>query len=338
MRVLTDLDVLKVHVNSEGIWYLDGAGLPTRLATSVAEFARGDLVERANRIRLVGSAQNAELIVALYGQKCCGRLASLEVVTPLVCATRRERASPTTVLYSMRRFRRAPSQGGFHEVVDADLHSYALVYALQQDGSVTERVLQLLSTHPAWKPLQFIPTLNPVLCARLLAHIIDPRWFVDPCRPDRGAKLHRYLGLMPAAQARVNRGGASRRDMEWCRLVLECWKNVEREDEVVKLFELTGPFAMATAKSIGIRPGDFLWRVWGYLAGVGAGSRNPPRSGTIADLRASMRFIDFLRSTWIQELYRGAQLPDDGLLFDADYFFRQDIVAADAYRHHMQIS
>jgi hypothetical protein len=337
MKTVTDLETLKVHAGRDGIWYLDGAGLPRLARMSVAEFIGSALLKRVDKVRVIGAPCNVALVVALFNQKVRKRIASVEVATPLVCHTQSERDDPATVLYHMRRFSRAPSQGGFHEVTEYDYRAYALAYEVQQHRSVTKLAIRLLHAHPAWKPLTFIQTISPSHCAQLLAEIIDPRWFVDVCRPDRAAKLQQYLGLMPKTQASVTLGKpAVARGRERCALVLNCWKQRTDAAQIASIFELTGPKAMPNASAIGIRPGDFVWRTWGYLMGKGPDSRKPPKSPTIADLRASIRFVDFLRQVWVQELYRGAQLPDGGLLFDADYFFKQDVVAAEAYHHYMQ--
>jgi len=336
MKTAADLGSLKAHVGQDGVWYLDRAGHPCPSRMDVADFMRSDTLRHADCVRVIGAPENAGLIVALFDRKVRERLPSLQVVTPLVCYTQSERRDPATVLYHMRRFSRAPSQGGFHEVTEHDYLAYALAREVQMNG-VSETALRLLRMHPAWKPLSFIPTLDRARCAELLAIVLDPRWFIDICRPDRAAKLNQYLGLNPRTQAAVtlNRPGKCRYRKR-CELVLRCWKQQDAEEQVGEILELTGARPVEGSSQLGLRPGDFLWRRWGYLSGKGPGSRKPPKGVVTADLRASIHFVDFLRITWLHELYRGVPLPDGGVLFDADYFFKQDVVVTTAYDHYMR--
>jgi len=337
MKTTTDIGALKVCCGDDAVWYLDRAGLPQSSQMGIQEFVRSDILRQAECVRVIGSPTNADLIVALFDRKVRGQLASVAVATPLVCHTARERCDPATVLFRMRRFFRAPSQGGFHEVVEHDYTAYALSRELQRNGHVTAQARRLLRRHPAWKPLTFIPTLDADSCAELLALVIDPRFFVDICRPDRTAKLEGYLGLNPRTQAAVTYGMAKHpHNYERCKLVLNCWKRAELEMQIGELYDLVGPRVIAGADRPGVRPGDFLWRRWGYISGRGPDSRQPAKSASAADLAASKRFIQFLRAAWLQELYREAAMPDCGQLFDAKYFFRQDIVVAQEYDHYMQ--
>jgi len=337
MKTTTDLKSLKVHVGEDGVWYLDCDGMPQPTHMTVHDFMASDHIRRAEKVRVIGTAANAALIVSLFDCRIRGRIASLEVATPLVCHTASDRKDPASVLYHMRRFSRAPSQVGFHEVTEHDYIVYAMAHEIQMNGRVTSQVMRLLHMHPAWKPLTFVPTLNAARCAELLSIILDPRWFIDITRPDRATKLDKYLGLNPRTQAAVTLGSSSRpRGYARCKLVLGCWKQPELEEQIIEMYKLTGPQAVLDADRPGIRPGDFVWRVWGYLSGYGPQARKVPKSPVTADLRASLRFVDFLRTVWIQELYRDVPLPDHGLLFDADYFFKQDVVAATAYSHYMR--
>jgi len=336
MRTATDLDSLKVHAGSDGVWYLENAGQPRSSRMSVEEFIDSDILRRAECVRLIGDHQNVELIVALFDRKARGHLESVQVGTPLLCHTRSEREDPISVLFGMRRFARAPSQGGFHEVVEADYLSYAMARQLKVDGTVTDQVRRLLQMHPAWKPLGFIPTINKDCCARLIALILDPRWYVDICNPNRAAKLNQFLGLNPRTQAAVTlQQPGPCRNRQRCELVLQCWKDMSVEAGARKMFDLTGPKVVEFTEAPGLRAGDFLWRLWGYLSGIGPRSRQPAKSPVTADLRASIRFIDYLRLNWLQQIYQGQNLPDHGLLFDPESFFKQDVVEVLAYDHYM---
>jgi hypothetical protein len=209
---------------------------------------------------------------------------------------------------------------------------------MTKSQSVTSRAIDLLHVHPAWRSLQFIPTLNEDCCATLLGYIMDPRWYVDPCNPDRTARLESKLGLNPKTQAGVTLAGVKPwRNHHLCSTVLRCWKDPQQVGMIIKAFQCVGPEPTTGATTPGLRPGDFLWRIWGYAIGCGPGSREPPTTAVIADLRASCRFIAFLSRVWISAIYESAILPDCGAsLFRAADFFRPYLSEAAAYDDHME--
>lgn len=107
--------------------------------------------------------------------------------------------------------------------------------------------------------------------------------------------------------------------------------------EVHANFSLAGPRPFPQTEHRGHRPGDFAWRVWGYTLGLGDGSRQPPGDAVMADLRASQRFVKFVRGVWLNELYRDASwLPPGENLFRSKDFFRLHLVEAEAFDHYMR--
>jgi hypothetical protein len=334
--ITTDLTSLKLHIEDDIVWYLDGDDLPRSAGMVPGEFLLSDVLRKAESVRVMGTAENAALILALTAQREAGYLESVEVVTPLVCETAAERNNPAMALYRMRQFMRAPSLGGYHQVTSADVAAYSLVVSMQHEGW-TPATQKILMTHPAWRPLNFIPELDWHRCATLLAKIVDPRWYVDVYNPDRGAKLEAYLGLDPKTQAGVSiRKARKTRRHKICNTVLGCWKLPHLYDAVVDRFELAGPRPFANSNEPGLRPGDFPWRIWGYVSGIGPGSRQPGRGCMLADLRASQRFVAFLRLVWLQELYTEAVFPSlSAPLFRADSFFSLYVEEAEAFNHYI---
>jgi len=334
--ITTDLNSLKVNVGNNQVWYLVGDDLPHLADMSVPEFLDSPILAGAECVRVVGSAENAEIILALAAKQDEGALETVEVVTPLVCETAAEREDPAMVLYRMRRYMRSPSLGGYHRVVAADRCAYALVVAMRQEGW-TPTTQKILMQHPVWYPLKFIPDLDRHRCALLLAEIIDPRWFIDVYSPDRSSKLEAFLGLDPKTQAGVTiRKAKKTRRHKICRTVLECWKLARIYQSVVDRFELAGPRPFANSAEPGLRPGDFPWRIWGYLCGIGPGARQPGRGGVVANLRASQRFVQFLRLVWLQELYRDAVFPSQGApLFRSSQFFGLHVAEQQGFDHYM---
>jgi hypothetical protein len=332
--ITTDLHSLKLHVAEGRVWYLHGNGAP-HPADTVEECLESAAIDSAECIRVMGVKDNARLIVGLYEKHILGNLGALEVVTPLVCETAAERRDPTVVLYRMRRFQRAPSLGGYHAVGAHDYAAYQLTAAMDDHGW-TPATQTILRRHPAWFPLKFIPEVDWECCAKVLAAIIDPRWYIDACHPDRSGKLEAFLGLNPKTQAGVTRGTHKWRKHTMCETVLRCWKLRRLIDAVRDKFDLAGPRPYADSDEPGLRPGDFPWRIWGSLMGIGPGSRCPRQDPVVADLRASQRFVQFVRLVWLHALYTRAVMPEQGApLFDAKQFFRLHVAEAQAFNHYM---
>jgi hypothetical protein len=269
------------------------------------------------RIQMLGMACNAELIVQLYDAG-----AAVEVCTPLIVERRADRRKPTPVLFELGMCKFAPSQGGFHKVVASDRAAYALTAALRT-AKLEAELLPLLRAHPGWRPTEFLNYTPIRHIAIVLGRMIDPRWYVDVCYPDRPNKFYESLGLNYFTQRSVTGPNYPKRNPRHnaiCDRVLHCWKNENYEHEVKALFELAGNKPRADAIKLGIRPCDFCWRVWGQ-------HEDPVR----ADLRGSQRFADFLRQTWLSEIYRASPAtPEEraGLFRPADFFKYDEEVQA----------
>jgi len=336
----TDSQILKLHVAHKQVWYLDGMDIARTDGHAIEDFLDTSRLQCAERVRLLGLHANARLITALYDRKLKGQPLEIEVASPLACASVAERHNPEAVLYRMRLFERAPSVGGFHTVTENDYRAYALAVETMQsvfnNMPTTQQALRLLRAHPAWRAVSFIHSVNPMAVAGLLSYMLDPRWFVDPCYPDRLSKLYMSLGLHPKTQAGVTLGGAQHRNHKRCALVLRCWKDRTREGEVRSKFEVTAPVAVTGSSELGLAPYDFSWRQWGLHMGIGMDTDIEPNP-VKADLRASQRFVAFLRHTWLDALYRDSSaLPGVNTeLFRPGDFFKQhkEIIA---YQQHVE--
>lgn len=283
--------------------------------------------------RLVGLRSNARLIIKLWHLKQTGKLNSVAVCTPGVCRTKTEWNSPDAVMAGMRMCGLAPSQGGFHEVVEDDYRAYALA---AEDINNTENIMRLLQAHPAWRAMSFIKSLNKKACAELLSKLIDPRWFVDRCYPDKNGRMESAFGLNPRTQIGVTlRNQTKQLNHKWCRVVLESWKSKQFESEVMQRLELANLQPIENCELLGVAPYDFLWRIWGYHMGLG-GNRAP--DAVKADLRASQRLLHFIRYTWLAELYAhsGATPEQRAALFRPADFFKHPLEIAAFECHEIE--
>lgn len=298
---------LKLHTAPDGeIWLADGTRAPRPSGMQLDRFMDSGVWRQPVRvIRVLGLSYNAPLLTALFPWQSRHHIERLELAGPLVCTTVDERRDPEVALFRMRQCLLPSALGGWHIMTDRDYASYSLVTRLQTTGDwADESALSILMHHPAWYDLTFIRGLNPRMVARLLARIIDPRWFVDTRRPLRIARLENYLGLAPSVQRVASSPTTSLNFAgENCRLVLQSWRSADPPGR--------GELEI---------PENFLWRIW-FAAG----------QGVRGDLRASQAFVCFLRHTWLAALCvrPGSQ---DGL-FNPDVIFNNEAELS-AYRDH----
>jgi hypothetical protein len=321
MTTKTDLATTYVSVVQGDVWIRQFDDAPLRYGT-LAEFIANIPSSGLTTVRLLGGYWNAPLIVKLYEAKHRNQLSSLQLGTPLIVRTKRERRSPHAVLYYMPRMALSPSLGGFHEMTRNEYQIYAMSATFAESGWCDKANL-LFKSHPLSKTLTFIPTLHvPAACA-LLSRICDPRWFIDTRRPDRSNKLQSFLGLNPKTQQ-----GVTHKDGEWgqhahCGLTRSSWHDAAAL-QVSALGCVIHPIDGSSAP--GERPGDFLLRYW--LAQRG-------RSEVYADLRTSQLFVEYLRSTWLHVIYADTlKFPDGAELFRPADFFKY-VVEVEGYNHHM---
>src|SRR5262245_1682497 len=170
--------------------------------------------------------------------------------------------------------------------------TYALINALAADDD-GERARRVVTYHPAWPALSFLDGLDADAACRLLATVIDPRWFRHPARPARVSPLAAFLGLTPAAVAACLAGSPAARPA----LVVDTWGGRE-------------PQASFAA-------GAFLHRL--------ANEYEHRAAGVLAACR---RLLTFLRVFWTCELVEHPEVR-----FDPARFFGDATLADDFARH-----
>lgn len=268
----------------EQIWYAHGRETPQQAADPT--FLDQVITTPPEGIRMLGTAASAEVLCRLY-ESLPGT--SIEVASPLVCHTKRERKDPVIAIHRMRQCLLAPSLGGWHRMTQHDYVAYRLLVAIRRK----EAVRPWLQQHPAYYDLKFIRTLDDRAAAGVLAEILDPRWYIDIKNPYRLARLRAYMGLTPKYAARwgrpdnlpvVQRGA----------LTAACWCNAESPDYK--------------------DPRNFLWRRAAAAGGV-----------QIGVLRATQVFLTYLVRTWQQQLAAGYQQLD---MFSPEDLLKGDEVDA----------
>jgi hypothetical protein len=318
------------------VWHACKEDLPQDSGKRIPEYLSTVLPKLANKVQIVGLGENAALIVKIADTFGLDNI-SIELVSPLVCRVDIERMLPDIVLQRMKMFQRSPSQGGFHRLTQEELVNYRMAEMLHNNapgpvGDISAyytKIQLLLKQHPVWPALSFVQPLDPYYVFRVLARIRDPRWYVNPSRPERDNRLLAYLSLEPRIQARASCDAQPpQRGQATCREVLCCWKIDNYVHKATRYLDAIGVKPVAESRLPGLRPCDFLWRVWGKYA-VGEGRSE--MDGIKGDLRASQLFISFLRSAWLDAIYRETGTS----LFDAERIFRYPC-EREAFAKHMQ--
>lgn len=303
--------VYRLHVDDQGyVWYAFDGQMPVPSMTKVGDFMRNPPMGMADSTKAIGCPNNVDLLLRLYDRKLNGKLARVQVCTPAVCPTASRRKRPEVVLLDANQWQGWPaSLGGWHEFGEDDFPAYYLARNFMVGLETMDVTKHVGRTHVAWHALSFIPHLNEEYSFRLLAMILDPRWFVDPEEPEKNSRLEGFLGLTPRTQYHVSGDGNNKTVQAYdrCATVLRAWK-----------------MGKPTSKAEYAQPGNFLWRIH---ANEGTGYK--------ADLRTSQAFVSFLKNVWLHELYRGRGGAGCDGLFVPEYFFKHKN-EAEAYRQHMR--
>lgn len=303
-----DENIIKLYTATDKrVWYSVGIGPPVNSNQLVDEFLLAPVIHGTGTVvRVIGMAQNAELISALYLKRNNKELRSVEIAGPNILHEAAELHEPSIVLSRMRSVDIAAAAGGWHTLSLHDYPTYAMLARMLRNQFIFDDAAETyFHIHPARKALLFIPTVAEPDAAKLLTTIIDPRWYVDRRSPDRAAKLELYLGLTPQTQARVSQPAClvtKAREFR-CQTVLSTWK--------------TQPPEAVDAQA----PANFLYRVYNAAGG-----------GAKGDLRASQAFIRYLRYNWLAALETRAGVKDG--LFVPNMFFKTPAECA-AYDEHM---
>jgi hypothetical protein len=291
--------VLRLHTDASGlVWYGDERGTRNSKQTP-REFVENEGVLGsplpAAPILLFGSHANAELITRLGDSMGVNVKRHVVLVAPIVTFKLHD---PVTLLHQLLQ----PCSlvlASCHIMSAADLLVYAMAFELGIGTAPAELATRLAVRHPAWAAISFVRQGSVEAACRLLACILDPRWFRDPHCPSRTSRLRKYLGLTPDnARAFLSQRAQPGRHYDRAKCVFESWWT---------------PIATDGA------PANFLGREFMQY------EANSWRSL----LRASTRYLDLVVRLWLAAT---AEHPE--ALFDPKLFFpsRRD---AEAFGRHV---
>jgi len=305
VKIVPEQSVLRLHTDSHGtVWQAIGVERPSPFSGDLAELLTECSAYGDPHVRVLGTHGNARLITNLYHQLVELKKSRVEIASPRKCvADTEELSDPEKVLWRMRQLRLAAVLGGWHPLTKLDMPAYAIAAEIASAQGTATSSMRFLTRHPAYARWRFIPNVHHESMAMLIAMILDPRWFVDPKRPNRLARLRSYLGILPryaAGDVKTPRD-ISRRD-RFC-TVLRAWKGREPSNASYE------------------RPENFLWRRWRAAGG-----------GIKGDLLATRAFLVYFIRNWQQSLL--INNPQKLELFDAESLLKGAEVQA--FRDHVK--
>jgi hypothetical protein len=303
----SDLLALKIHVDDAGIvWYASASGPPVNTKKTIAAFLLSPMCNEFRRYRFMATHNNVHLILALFLRRLESDEGAIEVCSPLVCSTDAERKNPEHVLYALRQVQRVSSLGGWHVFGKPEYPAYALYSHLAKVGKPDDHARRLIQSHITWPALSFIPHLEIDACCKLMAEILDPRWFLSVKHPTRGSKLRKYLGLDMPTLLGVLDQGPKQKNHDRCKLVLDA-------------------LAGNNADVRKTHPSYFLHRI--------REAHSKDKGEVHGTLRMLQTFVEYLRLTWIATMCASDFQAE--ALFAPEHFFNDEFEVA-AWRQHMK--
>lgn len=295
--LVNETNTVKLTLATDGkLWIMRGRQMPElwsfkgeRSTDEMVGHVRKELQDRP--VRIPGLFRNIALINFLLALRDESLTSRIEICSPWCCGQVADTADPGVLLYSAQRFDPPVSVGGWRRLTDYDRAVFKFSEALQCGEPIVPE------HHPVLQALSWIRGINLNATAYLLGMIVDPRWFIDPARPDRHNKLSQFLGLAPIPSS--NSKTSSKRFLR-SNLVRSCWRTSEEPPEDLQV-------------------NDILWQK--YLS-------RPDQDR--AEIETSRFLVSWLRQMWLAVLCRSEQRRE---LFVPSLFF-SDPETAEAFSLH----
>lgn len=153
-------------------------------------------VLRAGAYRIVGLPVNYHLITQLYALLIRRKAkAQVWVGSPEVCPGRNCDPAPLLSCLSVLEVH-DNLHHRWHTLNSETYNNFLLLNTLQEEG-FSDLTLQIYNSHCLRPFCQFIGVNDAKAAIELIAHIGDPRWYINPSRPYRLSRIESYFGLVP---------------------------------------------------------------------------------------------------------------------------------------------
>lgn len=200
--------VAALHTDADGrLWHATDDLHPCEApeGTSLVTYAAHD------EVRVFGVRRNVGLVLGAYGVA-----PRVVVVSPLAAPRGEDPAAALSAL--LHPPHGLVGHGGWRAIGPADAAAYRVAASADDEDCPVEG-------HPAWPMLSFLAGggLPRAAAARFLAHVLDPRWFTHPVRPQRNTRLYAHLGVSPGNALAALRRGAPEWNFTHFEDALSCW-------------------------------------------------------------------------------------------------------------------
>lgn len=304
--------LLRLHTDSSGKVWFGGDDVPAENSgldpyAFFAEEKYLELLDDVRVIRLLGSRDNAALVIRLQGRRTAtpGLKAEVQLGSPSVVPAEWLRNDPVAVLYRLWQLPTTSSTYSMWHCMDtSDLQTYAMIDASGSFKEVPAVIKRIVTEHPAWPAISFMRSMSVDAACRLLCDIIDPRWYYHSVHPTRLTRLYAHLGLTPRNMACcVGVSSKQPHNFERAATALQVWYNQDTPRDMLKL-----------------QPEDYLLRILMQ-------HKDDLAKGL---LRATQRLVSLVSAVWLDAV----SAPDSQFKFDAKLFFNTSVEAA-AFEQHL---
>lgn len=302
--------LVRLHVDhQESVWYGDPDSPAVNTGLDVPGFFESDHLhdlDDAHVIRFLGTARNAPLVVKLQERRHSSALfrhKKIQIGSPAILPASWVQADPGAVVqYIWQLPPSATLVGHWHDMTIGDYAAYAVVVALgdRRTGPVPEMLRRIARHHPAWPALTFLAPMNEDAACRLLADVIDPRWFTHHRRVGRLNRLYAHLGLTPDNMLAVAGCDPRGRHYDRALTAVNVWYNTPTGPRSPSGF-LFRDFAAADTAADGLLAGTrrmvrFVATYWLWAVGPQQTPADDAVRPVIGDGAAADAFVKHLRT------------------------------------------
>lgn len=179
-----------LHADSDGVVWKIGSGGTLQPYSQIYTFNNLP----SGTFRLIGCEANYRIITELYS-KLMQQEESSTILIGSPALINPQHTSYSTVLSKLATLSVHDSSIHYwHVMGGCDFNNYLLLRAYKEEG-YNDLVRMLFHYHATCNYFEFIGMSDREAAIKLLAAIVDPRWFVNPVRPNKTDKLESGFGL-----------------------------------------------------------------------------------------------------------------------------------------------
>lgn len=178
------------------VWYSYNNYRAVSTNTGIDDFVESsEFVKSRSKFRIIGNKQNIKLINKLFVKKCLGHIHSIEICSPNIIKDS-SKLDPEQLIFILKSIKRNPSIGRWHPLSPFEYPVYLMVEKISNKQAQNNKVIKyLVKFHPAWKEINFMSPININSLINIIYYIIEPRWFINPRKPNSFSKFEQYFGL-----------------------------------------------------------------------------------------------------------------------------------------------